>query len=171
MPPAPPARGSAARVINNDVPLAFIRLVDAEICVLVAAFTSSIICPLMKSFSNVFPSTGTTLRGRYVYLLRDSKAVLRTRRELIQLFQQPEGSISGDIIPARGFTVRLPASVLHHESKFQRVQGYTLLLSPTHYHRLPFGLPMAGGIKQPRSSEISRVLANSAVLRREIDSS
>lgn len=43
-----------ARIINNDMPLPFIRLVDAKICVPTAAFTSSVIWLLMKSFIDRF---------------------------------------------------------------------------------------------------------------------
>ncbi len=76
-PPAPPARDSAGVVINGAL-LPLSVWLTLKICVLVAAFTSSVICPLTKSFIQCFSQYGQQLFTVDTFIFfTDSKAVLR----------------------------------------------------------------------------------------------
>ena len=79
-----------ARVINNNVPLAFIRLVDAENLRAGRGFYFIRHLPVNEIFHRTFFPVREQLFAVDTFIFfADSKAVLRTRRELIQLFQQP----------------------------------------------------------------------------------
>ena len=139
-----------AWVINNNVPLAFICLVDAENLRAGRGFYFICHLPVDEIFHRTFfPVREQLFTVDTFIFFADSKAVLRTRRELIQLFQQPVRVHFRRHNPSARFYGAVTGNQFFITNRnFNMFKDIRCCFRPAQYHRFAFGLPMAGGIKQ-----------------------
>ena len=139
-----------ARVINNDVPLAFIRLVDAENLRAGCDFYFIRHLPVDEIFHRTFFPVREQLFAVDTFIFfANGEAILRSRRELIQLFQQPVRVHFRRHNPGARFYGAVTGNQFFITNRnFNVFQDIRCGFCPTNNHRFAFGLLMAGGIKQ-----------------------
>ena len=139
-----------ARVINNDVPLAFICLVDTANLRAGRGFYFIRHLPVNEIFHRTFfPVWEQFFAVDTFIFFTNGEAVLRPRRKLIQLFQQPVRVHFRRHNPSARFYGAVTGNQFFITNRnFNMFKDIRCCFRPAQYHRFAFGLPMAGGIKQ-----------------------